>query len=68
MKFKAVIILLIIIFSLIPAYMMYKYLQKVMRPKESMRLFFLWLLTNFILIFVYTFLIVFLIRLLFPGA
>jgi len=68
MKFKAVIILFIIIFSLIPVYMLYKYLQKIMHPKKSIGLFLLWLLTNFIVIFGYTFLVVFIIRLLFPGA
>jgi len=68
MKLKAVAILLIIIFSLIPVYMLYKYLQKVMRPKRSPGLFLLWLVTNFIVIFGYTFLVVFIIRLLFPGA
>jgi hypothetical protein len=68
MKYKAVAILLIIIFSLIPVYLLYKYLQKIMRPKESMGLFIFWLLTNFVLIFGYTFLVVFFIRLLFPGA
>ena len=68
MRLKAVAILLIIILSLLPMFMLYKYLQRVMRPRESMSRFLLWLLTNFILIFLYTFSIVFAIRLLFPKA
>jgi len=68
MRLQAVTILLIIIASLLPVYMLYKYLQKIMQPKESMRKFLLWLLVNFILIFGYTFLLVFVIKLLFPGA
>jgi len=68
MRLQAVTILLIIIASLLPVYMLYKYLQKIMQPKESMRKFLLWLLVNFILIFGYTFLLVFAIKLLFPGA
>ena len=68
MKLKAIAILLIIVLSLIPFYQLYKYLQVAMRPKDSIQRFFLWLLTNFILIFAYTFLIVFIIKWLFPAA
>ncbi|MEO7983150.1 MAG: hypothetical protein ABI688_03605 [Bacteroidota bacterium] len=68
MKFKALIILLIIIFSLLPLYALYKYLLKRLRPRESMTRFLCWLLANLILIFASTFLVVFVIRLLFPGA
>lgn len=68
MKLKALGILLIIIVSLLPMYFLYKYVEKVTRPKESMRRFLLWLLASFVLIFTYTFLLVFLIKLAFPGA
>lgn len=68
MKWKAVIIVLIIILALLPMYALYQYLQRMMRPKESGSRFIGWLLLNFLLIFSYTFLVVFLIRLLFPGA
>jgi uncharacterized membrane protein len=67
-KVKSVAILGIIILSLLPVYLLYKYLQQRMKPKESLRRFLLWMLTMFILIFAYTFLLVFVIRLLFPGA
>lgn len=68
MKLKAVAIVLLIIFSLLPAYWLFKYLLQVMRPKESGLRFIGWLLANFLLIFSYTFLIVFVIKLLFPRA
>jgi hypothetical protein len=68
MKLKAVLILLLIILSLLPAYALYQYLQRVIQPKESMRRFLAWLIIVLTLIFVYTFLVVFIIRLLFPQA
>ena len=68
LKLKAVAILLLIIFSLIPVYMLYKYLEKTMRPRESMKKFIFWLVTELALVFAYTFLLVFIIRMLFPGA
>jgi hypothetical protein len=68
MKLKALTILLLIVISLIPVYALYKNLQKMIRPRESGSRFLLYLLAVCILIFVYTFLLVFIIRLLFPGA
>ena len=67
-RLKAFAILGIIVLSLIPVYLLYKYLQRVMRPRESMRRFLFWLLTVFLLIFAYTFVIVLLIKMIFPGA
>jgi cytochrome c biogenesis protein CcdA len=67
MKWKALAILSIIIVSLLPVYILYKYIEKKMRPKESMQRFLLWLLVSFALIFAYTFLLVFLLKLVFPG-
>jgi hypothetical protein len=58
----------IILFSLIPVYLLYKYLQKVIRPQESGRRFLLWLLAELALVFSFTFLLVFVIKLLFPKA
>ena len=68
MKWKALLILVIIIASLLPVYMVYKYLGRVMKPRESGRNFLLWLLAVLTIIFAYTFLVVLVIRLLFPGA
>jgi hypothetical protein len=68
LKLKAAAVMGIILVSLIPAYLLYKYLQQKMRPRESGQRFLLWLLASFVLIFGYTFLVVLLIKLLFPGA
>ena len=68
LKTKGLIILGIILVSLLPVYLVYKYLQRLMRPKESLQRFFLYLLVVFMLVFGYTFLLVFVIRLLFPEA
>ena len=68
LKTKGLIILGIILVSLLPVYLVYKYLQRLMKPKESLQRFFLYLLVVFMLVFGYTFLLVFVIRLLFPEA
>ena len=67
-KTKGAIIVGIIVLSLLPVYVFYKYLQRVMRPKESGKRLVLWLLASFALIFAYTFLVVFLIKMIFPEA
>lgn len=62
------LILGIIVLSLIPVYIVYKYLQQVMKPKESMQNFFFYLCAVLALVFAYTFLLVFIIKMLFPAA
>lgn len=66
MKLKAIAIFLIIILSLIPIYILYKYMERKMKPRESFGHFFIWMLTILTLIFVFTFCIVFVIQMLFP--
>jgi len=68
MKLKAIAILLIIILSLIPINWLYKYLEQKMKPRESSRNFFSWMMTILVIIFVYTFFVVFVIKILFPAA
>ena len=68
MKLKAIAIFLIIILSFIPIYMLYKKLVLKMRPKESFGHFFIWMITILSLVFVFTFCIVFVIKILFPTA
>jgi len=68
MKWKSLVILLIILVSLIPAYLLNKYLQKTIKPGESFGRFLLYMFSGFILVFIYTFLIVYSIRRLFPMA
>jgi hypothetical protein len=67
-KMKAIAILLIIIVSLLPVYLLYKWLELKMRPKESLGRFLLFMITVLAIIFSYTFLVVLLIHLVFPGA
>jgi hypothetical protein len=68
MKLKALVILFIILASLIPVYLVNRYFQKAIRPKESLGRLFLYLLSGFLVVFIYTFLVVLAIKKLFPGA
>jgi len=68
LKFKALIILAIILVSLIPVYLTNKYLQKAIKPKESFQRLFLYVLSALLLIFVYSFLVVLVIRKLFANV
>lgn len=65
---KSATILAIILLSLIPVYLFYRWLRKVIRPEASMARLLLFLLTGFALVFVYTFFVVFIVKVLFPGA
>jgi hypothetical protein len=67
-KLRALLILLIIIVAILPVYMINKYLQKSIRPRESMARLFMYLLSALVLIFIFTFLIVLVIGKLFHGA
>lgn len=68
MKLKAVVILLIIIVSLFPVYIATKYLQRKINPKGSFGRLILYIFLVFAMIFIYTFLLVFVIKRLFHGA
>jgi hypothetical protein len=68
MKFKSLAILFIILVSLIPIYLFNKYLQKKIRPRESPGRLFLYLLSGFLLVFAFTFLVVLVIKKIFPEA
>jgi len=65
---KALVILAIIICSLLPVYLLNKYLQKIIMPRESMARLFSYIVAGFVLVFIYSFLLVFIIKKLFPGA
>ena len=58
MKLRGLLILLIIVLALIPVYYFNRLLQRVLRPKDSAGRFFLFLFVNFLMIVVYTVLIV----------
>ena len=58
MKLRSLLILLIIALALIPVYYFNRWLQRVLQPKESAGRFFLFLFVNFLMIVVYTVLMV----------
>jgi hypothetical protein len=68
MQARSLIILFVIVVSLIPVYMINRSLQKMIRPRDSLLRLFLYLFAGLALVFIYTFLLVFFIKKLFPGA
>lgn len=68
MRLKEVSILILIMLSLLLVYSSYKYLEKVMWPRESLRRFLLWVVAVLGMVLVYTFFVVLIIKLVFPGA
>jgi hypothetical protein len=54
------------VLSLIPVFYFYRWMQRVMRPRESAGRFFLFIFANFLLVVVYTILIIGMIVKLFP--
>jgi uncharacterized membrane protein YidH (DUF202 family) len=68
MKVKSILILLIIIISLIPAWSLNRYLQRIMEPRTSLSRLFFYLLSAMVLVFLYTTLLVLFIKWMFPNA
>ena len=66
MKFRSLLILLILALALIPVYYFNRWLQRVLRPKDSAGRFFLFLFVNFLMIVVYTVLLVGVVLRVFP--
>jgi hypothetical protein len=66
MKLRSILIFLVLLVSLIPAFAINRSLQKIMRPRESAARFFLFLIANFVLVVVYTIMLVGLIIKVFP--
>lgn len=58
MRLRSLLILLALILSMVPALYLNRWLQRVMRPRENAGRFFLFLFANFVLIIVYTVLVV----------
>lgn len=58
--------MLIIFASLIPAWYLNRWLQKIIQPKKSFVHFLFYMLAVFVFLFVYTFLVTFIIFKLFP--
>jgi len=58
MKTPALLIFLFLVVGLIPVFFINRWMQRVMRPRESAGKFFLFLFANFLLIIAYTVLLV----------
>jgi hypothetical protein len=58
MKLRSLLILLIIGLALVPVFYLNRWLQRVTRPRESAGRFFLFIFANFLLVVVYTVLVV----------
>ncbi|HLZ88908.1 MAG TPA: hypothetical protein VKQ52_16750 [Puia sp.] len=58
MKLRSLLILVGLLLAMVPVYYLNRWLQRVMRPRESAGRFFLFIFTNFLLIVVYTVFIV----------
>ena len=65
---KRVGVLLVIMLSLVPAFYLNRWLQKIIQPRKSFLRLLLYILTAFVLVFLYTFVIVWCIAKLFPIA
>jgi hypothetical protein len=66
LKLRNLTILLLLALSLIPIYYLYRYMMRSIRPRQSAARLFLFLLANFLLVIVYTMLLVGLVVKLFP--
>jgi hypothetical protein len=58
MKFRSLLIFGIILLSLIPVYYLNRWLQKVIEPRASAGRLFLFFFANFVLVIIYTIVIV----------
>jgi len=68
MRFKAIVILLIILVALVPVYSFNNYLQRIIQPRKSLGRLFLYLFSGMLVVFVFVLIVVLLIRLVFPTA
>lgn len=58
MKLRSLLILLSVVVAMVPVYYLNRWLLRVIRPRESAGRFFLFIFANFLLIVVYTVLVV----------
>jgi len=58
MRLRSLLILLVIGLALVPAFYLNRWLQRIIRPREAAARFFLYILAIFLLIVVYTILVV----------
>jgi len=67
MKFKLIAIILLILIALIPVYKVDKYLKRIVKPRRSGLRLLIYMFLGFVMIFIYTFLLVFVIKRIFRG-
>jgi hypothetical protein len=58
MRLRSLLIILVIVLALLPFYYLNRWLQRVIRPRDGAGRFFLFIFANFLLIVVYTVLVV----------
>jgi hypothetical protein len=66
MRLRSLIILLLLVAVMVPVYYLNRWLNRVVRPRESAGRFFLFLFANFVLVIVYVVFVVGLIVEIFP--
>lgn len=66
MRVRSLIILLLLVAAMVPVYYLNRWLNRVVRPRESAGRFFLFLFANFVLVIVYVVFVVGLIVEIFP--
>ena len=66
MKVRSLLILLVLISAVVPVYFLNRWMQRVLRPRDSAARLFLFIFGVFVLIIIYTILIVALIARIFP--
>jgi hypothetical protein len=66
MKLRALLILLAVSAAMVPLYYLNRWIKRVLRPRENAGMLFVFLIANFVLIIVYTMLVVGMIVRIFP--
>jgi len=66
MKLRSLLILLVLVVSMAPVYFFNRWLQRVVRPRENVGRLFIFMLANFVIVLVYTMVVVGMIVRIFP--
>jgi hypothetical protein len=66
MKVRALLILLMLVAAMVPVYFFNRWLQRVIKPREHVGRLFIFMLANFVIVVVYTMLVVGMIVRIFP--
>jgi hypothetical protein len=66
MKVRALLILLVLVATMVPLYYLNRWMKRVIRPRENAGRLFIFLIANFVMIVVYTMLVVGMIVRIFP--